>query len=190
MAQSPQPTQPATTTLPSYPLKFGAFEARFDPGGTFTLQGEGWPALNGTWTSTGNEIALSMSGGPGGCDGPGRYQFRMNGKHLSLVLVSDDCKVRQMILDQSDWCAKRRGQGNSNSIHNLDGRRARAITVLLQIPAKETGLRSADLRLRAFLRDKICQKNGTAKRARTFCGGRQFPDSRIRVRWFGETGSL
>ena len=103
MAQSPQPTQPATTTLPSYPLKFGGFEARFDPGGTYTLQGKDWPALNGTWTSTGNEVALSMSGGPGGCDGPGRYQFRMNGKHLSLVLVSDDCKVRQMILSQSDW---------------------------------------------------------------------------------------
>jgi len=75
MAQSPPPTQPATTALPSYPLKFGAFEARFDPGGTYTLQGQGWPALNGTWKSNGNEIALTMSGGPGGCDGTGRYQF-------------------------------------------------------------------------------------------------------------------
>jgi len=103
MAQSPPPTQPATTALPSYPLKFGAFEARFDPGGTYTLKGQGWPALNGTWTSTGNEVTLSMSGGPGGCDGPGRYQSRMNGKHLNLVLVADDCKVRQMILDRSDW---------------------------------------------------------------------------------------
>jgi outer membrane protein assembly factor BamB len=102
-AQSPQSTQAATTTLPSYPLKFGAFEARFDPGGTYTLKGQGWPALNGTWKSTGNEVTLSMSGGPGGCDAPGRYEFRMNGKHLNLVLVSDDCKVRQMILDRSDW---------------------------------------------------------------------------------------
>ena len=100
MAQSPPPTQPA---LPSHPLKYGAFEARFDPGGTYTLKGQGWPALNGTWTSTGNEVTLSMSGGPGGCDGPGRYQFRMNGKHLNLALVSDDCKVRQIILDRSDW---------------------------------------------------------------------------------------
>ena len=100
MAQSPPPTQPA---LPSHPLKYGAFEARFDPGGTYTLKGQGWAALNGTWTSTGNEVTLSMSGGPGGCDGPGRYQFRMNGKHLNLVLVSDDCKVRQIILDRSDW---------------------------------------------------------------------------------------
>jgi hypothetical protein len=128
MAQSPQPTPSSKTTLPSYPLKFGAFEARFDPGGTFTLQGQGWPALNGTWTSTGsNEVTLSMSGGPGGCDGPGRYQFRMNGKHLNLSFVADDCKVRQAILDQSGLGAKRRGQSNSNSIHNPDGRRARAI---------------------------------------------------------------
>ena len=70
------------TSLPSYQLKFGAFVARFDPGGTFTLQGKGWPALNGNWKSAGNaEIELTMSGGPGGCDGPGRYQFRMDGKH-------------------------------------------------------------------------------------------------------------
>jgi outer membrane protein assembly factor BamB len=103
MAQSPQSTHSATTALPSYPLKYGAFEARFDPGGTYTLKGQGWPALNGTWTNTGNEVILTMSGGPGGCDGPGRYQFRMNGKHLNLVLVSDDCKVRQIILDRSDW---------------------------------------------------------------------------------------
>jgi outer membrane protein assembly factor BamB len=99
-----QPTaQQTTTSLPSYPLKFGAFVARFDPGGTFTLEGRGWRALNGTWKSNGNEIALTMSGGPGGCDGTGRYQFRMDGKHLNLALVADDCKVRQMILDRSDW---------------------------------------------------------------------------------------
>ncbi len=97
------PLQQTSASLPSYPLKFGAFTARFDPGGTFTLQGQGWPALNGNWKSTGNEIALTMSGGPGGCDGTGRYQFRMNGKHLNLSLVADDCKVRQIILDQSDW---------------------------------------------------------------------------------------
>ena len=98
----PQPTA-QQGGLPSYPLKFGVFVARFDPGGTFTLQGQGWPAMNGTWKSDGNEIALTMSGGPGGCDGAGRYQFRIDGKHLNLALVADDCKVRQMILDRSDW---------------------------------------------------------------------------------------
>ena len=95
--------QEPAAQLPSYPLKFGAFVARFDPGGTFTLQGQGWPALNGNWKATGNEIALTMSGGPGGCDGTGRYHFRVSGKHLHLALVADDCKVRQIILDQSDW---------------------------------------------------------------------------------------
>ena len=92
-----------TPTLPSYPLKFGAFVSRFDPGGTFTMQGQGWPALNGSWKSTGAEIELRMSGGPGGCEGPGRYQFRIDGKRLSFTLVSDDCKVRQIILDRSEW---------------------------------------------------------------------------------------
>ena len=91
------------TTLPSYPLKFGAFSARFDPGGTFTLQGQGWPALNGSWKSTGAEVELLMSGGPGGCDGPGRYRFQLDGRHVIFAVVADECRVRQIILDQSDW---------------------------------------------------------------------------------------
>jgi len=37
--------QEATSKLPSEPLKFGAFQAQFDPGGTFKLQGAGWPPL-------------------------------------------------------------------------------------------------------------------------------------------------
>lgn len=104
-----QNSQPATNApqaaanVPTYPLKFGAFVARFNPGGTFTLQAQGWPALNGSWKSSGSEIELTMSGGPGGCDGPGRYQYRMDGKHLRLAAVSDSCRVRQIILDGSDW---------------------------------------------------------------------------------------
>jgi outer membrane protein assembly factor BamB len=95
--------QQATAQLPTYPLAFGAFVARFDPGGTFTLQGQGWPALGGTWKINGAEMELSMSGGPGGCDGPGRYRLRMDSNRISLDLVLDDCKVRQMILDRSTW---------------------------------------------------------------------------------------
>jgi outer membrane protein assembly factor BamB len=91
------------TRLPSYPLKFGAFTAQFDAGGTFTLQGQGWPALNGSWKSTGTEVELLTSGGPGGCNGPGRYRFRLDGKHVIFDVIADECRVRQMILDRSDW---------------------------------------------------------------------------------------
>ena len=88
---------------PSDPMKFGAFVLRFDPGGTFTLEGKGWPALNGNWKTEGNQVDLTMSGGPGGCDGPGRYGLRLEGKKLSFDLVSDACRVRQIILDRSIW---------------------------------------------------------------------------------------
>jgi outer membrane protein assembly factor BamB len=100
---APATAQEAVVQLPSYPLAFGAFVARFDPGGTFSLQGKGWPSMNGNWKSQGAEIELSMSGGPGGCDGPGKYRLGIDGKRLSLTLVSDDCRVRQMILDRSTW---------------------------------------------------------------------------------------
>jgi outer membrane protein assembly factor BamB len=95
--------QQAELKLPSEPMKFGVFVVRFDPGGTFTLQGERWPALNGNWKSNGNEIELTMSGGPGGCDGPGRYRVRLEGDHLGFDLVEDNCQVRRMIVDRSTW---------------------------------------------------------------------------------------
>ena len=102
--------QQATAPLPSGALKFGAFVAKFDPGGTFTLQGKGWPALNGKWNSNGAVIELTMSGGPGGCDGTGRYEFGVEkagggngGERVSFKLLTDDCVVRRMIVDRSVW---------------------------------------------------------------------------------------
>jgi outer membrane protein assembly factor BamB len=95
--------QEATVQLPSYPMTFGAFIARFDPGGTFSLEGKGWPSLNGNWKGNGSEVELTMSGGPGGCDGPGKYKVGVDGKRVSFDLVSDDCRVRQLILDRSNW---------------------------------------------------------------------------------------
>src|SRR5688572_9115998 len=89
--------------FPSTPLKFGAFEARFDPAGTFTLKGQGWPAQHGNWKLTGSEIELTMIGGPGGCDGVGRYRTRVEGSGVSFELVSDQCRVRTMILNGSAW---------------------------------------------------------------------------------------
>jgi outer membrane protein assembly factor BamB len=84
-------------------MSFGAFTVRFDPGGTFTLEGTGWPKLNGNWKMTGSEVELATSGGPGGCDGPGTYGTSLNGTHLTLDLIKDDCTVRRMILDRSTW---------------------------------------------------------------------------------------
>lgn len=102
-AVSAQQAQQTSAPLPSDPIKFGAFVARFDPGGTFTLQGQGWPALKGNWKTNGSEIELMMSGGPGGCDGAGRYQFRLDGNRLSFELVADACVPRRMIIDRSTW---------------------------------------------------------------------------------------
>ncbi|MBO0800763.1 MAG: hypothetical protein J2P31_18255, partial [Blastocatellia bacterium] len=89
--------------LPSTPLKFGAFAARFDPGGTFKLEGAGWPVLSGNWKRTGDELELLTSQAPKDCQGPGRYRVRLAGKHLVFQLIADDCVPRRMILNGSDW---------------------------------------------------------------------------------------
>lgn len=92
--------------LPSYPLSFGVFTARFEPAGTLTVEGDRWPKLTGNWKSAGADFELSVGGlanAPGGCDGPGKYRATSDGKHVSIALVADECKVRQMMLDGSQW---------------------------------------------------------------------------------------
>jgi outer membrane protein assembly factor BamB len=89
--------------VPSYPLSFGVFVARFDTGGTFTLEGDRWPSLKGRWKSDGDKIELTTPGGPVGCEGPGRYRLRLDGGRISFNLISDDCTPRRMILDRSTW---------------------------------------------------------------------------------------
>ena len=61
-AQQPAP-------IPSEPLKFAAFSARFGGDGAFAIEGPGWPPFKGTWTRKGGDIEL-VSGGDaaGGCD--------------------------------------------------------------------------------------------------------------------------
>lgn len=95
--------QQPTVQLPSNSLSFGEFVARFEPGGTFTLEGQGWPAMKGTWKIDGTEVELSTSGGPAGCEGPGRYRHRVEGDRVSFDVVSDACTVRKMILNRSTW---------------------------------------------------------------------------------------
>ena len=95
--------QQTAVQVPAYPLKFGVFVARFDSGGTFTLEGDRWPSMNGNWKSKGDEIELSTSGGPDGCEGVGRYRLRLKGSLVSFDLISDACTPRRMILDRSVW---------------------------------------------------------------------------------------
>ena len=156
--------QEAVVQLPTYPLAFGAFIARFDPGGTFSLQGKGWPSMNGNWQSQGAEIELSMSGGPGGCDGPGKYRFGIDGKQVSLTLVSDDCRVRQMILDRSTWSP-------AGEMKTLPTRR-----LMLTAGARSSSLRRSDTGKGSWPSFRGTQASGIAE-------GQNLPDS-----WNGKTG--
>lgn len=92
--------------LPSYPLSFGFLTARFDPAGTFTVEGQGWSKLTGNWKSQGAEFELSVAGvagEQGGCESPGKYRVMVDGNHVGVRLVSDECKERQIMLDGSTW---------------------------------------------------------------------------------------
>ena len=95
--------QRSDATLPSESLKFGAFTAQFDPAGSYTIQGAGWPKMSGTWKGTGSEIEIMSSPAPPGCMGPGRYRVRMEGNRVGFEAISDDCRVRKLIIDGSTW---------------------------------------------------------------------------------------
>jgi outer membrane protein assembly factor BamB len=89
--------------LPAAPLSFGAFTASFGQDGTFSLLGQGWPALKGTWAATGDTVEIATPGGPKGCTEPGRYTFKADGQRVEFILLSDSCEPRRMILDRSIW---------------------------------------------------------------------------------------
>jgi outer membrane protein assembly factor BamB len=97
---------PSSPKLPANPMSYGVFTAQFDPAGTFKVEGDRWPKLSGSWQSKGAEFELSVAGlpaGAGGCDGPGQYRAQLDGKQVTIALISDQCKVRQLILDGSTW---------------------------------------------------------------------------------------
>ena len=89
-------------TLPSTPITFGFFTARFDPAGTFTLEGEGWPPFKGTWTMEAAAVVLSTPG-VRNCEGQGRYRIGLDNGLVHFDVVSDDCEPRRMIVDRSTW---------------------------------------------------------------------------------------
>jgi hypothetical protein len=78
------------------------FTLRFDPAGTFPLQGPGWPSMAGTWAADGDGVTLQQPA-PAGCTGPGRYMFTVDEGRLSFALVADSCPPRRLILDRSRW---------------------------------------------------------------------------------------
>jgi outer membrane protein assembly factor BamB len=94
---------PQAGPLPSTPIRYGAFTARFAADGVFTLEGQGWPTFTGTWTREGAEIVLSTKGGPPVCASPGRYRSERSGDTLALTAVADECPPRRAILHASTW---------------------------------------------------------------------------------------
>ncbi len=91
------------STLPFDPMKFGVFVVKFDPSGTFTIRGQGWPPFSGLWKISGEEIELSRTESAGGCDAAGRYRFKTSGDHVMFTLTADDCVRRRMIFGGSTW---------------------------------------------------------------------------------------
>lgn len=93
----------AQQTVPSTPLRYGAFTLKLGADGALALTGQGWPQFNGTWKAEKDELTLSTTGGPKGCEAAGRYRFRVEGTRLLVTLVADDCVPRRMILHDSTW---------------------------------------------------------------------------------------
>jgi hypothetical protein len=87
--------------IPSTPLQYRVFTATFAADGTFSLQGQGWPAVMGTWAVEGDEVVLRPAGGPPECTAEGRYRVGRVGAELTLEAVADDCPPRRMILHDS-----------------------------------------------------------------------------------------
>ena len=182
-------THRSKASLPSHPLTYGAFTARFDPGGTFSIEGNGWPKMGGTWKTSGSEVEFLMTGGPGGCDGPGKYQFDTDGKQVKFSLVSDDVQNtsdnsrRQHLVTSRHRCPQT-SQENHNNIRRRSHLHAR-----IPPPTKEVGRHSVDHTPQASPKVKIFLTSGIQKQDRTFFGVHRFLVWPTRALSFGEIAS-
>src|SRR5687768_5151786 len=93
----------AQPTIPTGQLTMRDFRLQFDPAGTFSLSGAGWPTMTGTWKMAGSEITLVNQGGPKDCANAARYTLSVDPTRVGLDVVADDCQPRRMILDRSRW---------------------------------------------------------------------------------------
>jgi outer membrane protein assembly factor BamB len=93
----------AAVSIPEMPLTFGVFTAQFRADGTFSLAGEGWPSMRGTWTVDGPEMVLRLADAPADCAEPARYRITSVEGRVSFAIVEDRCTPRRMILDRSEW---------------------------------------------------------------------------------------
>ncbi len=93
----------AQSRLPEGPLVIRDFTLQFNPAGTFSLSGAGWPTMTGTFAITGGDVTLQMAVVDQDCAGAGRYSFSIAGPQVSFRVVTDTCTPRRMILDNSNW---------------------------------------------------------------------------------------
>jgi len=91
-----------TSGIPSVPLHYGFFTLRLSPDGALALEGQGWPAFNGTWNADKDQLTI-VTPAAKDCSRPGRYRFRFEGTHLVLAVIDDGCEPRRMILHDSRW---------------------------------------------------------------------------------------
>lgn len=64
----------AQGAIPGGLLVFGGFAGEFFANGSYRIEGDGWPALIGTFTLTDSEFVMLPSEGASECTGPGRYR--------------------------------------------------------------------------------------------------------------------
>ena len=167
----------AQQSLPTGPLVIRAFTLHLDPAGTFTLSGDGWPSMAGTWSHERPRVTFQLKNGPADCSGAGRYTFSVAGERVGFALVADACTVRRMILDRSEWSPPGvQAAIEPRRIVRRAGTAKRALPPPATAPA--TGHRSAGTKRPASPMDNGCLTTGTQPPARMSCGGGRFPASR------------
>src|SRR6476659_3529703 len=79
------------SALPLTQLHYGFFTLKFSADGSFTLQGQGWPTFDGSWTANKDELTV-VTPTVQDCGGRGRYRVRLDGTHVALTMIADPCE--------------------------------------------------------------------------------------------------
>ena len=174
--------------VPTDPIQFAGFSARFAPDGSFELSGPGWPAFRGTWKAARRDRdrdaersrRLRQAGTLSRANGQRTHDAERRRRRLPVA--EDDPRSQHLAPD-------RRQGSDPAAQHRAHGRRQRRPRCRRPPADRAAGRRSAGRRPAASATVPTCPTYGTAKRATTCAGRRRSPASRTRARSSGAIAS-
>jgi hypothetical protein len=194
-------SQMQASPFPSGPLVFRVSTVQFRTDGTFviesSIEGMGTLRASGQWRVPSGMVEFIGYDAPSnmfeklgistrGCETPGRYRYEVDGRHVRLDVVADECDPRRMLFDRSSWAPA--GTPEAHPLRRIVATAAnRGPRYHVQRTQTEGGQPFEGRTPAVSPTGRTCRTAGMGKPASTCSGARQFRASRTRAPSSGTT---